>query len=153
MENNLLRLLDGQFLDELTSELCDYTLEEQNAFSEAQGVKPSASSDYVPILGKSVTYIVACVLVNEDNEVLMMQEAKKSCAGKWYLPAGRMEKGENIMEAAIREVLEETGLHIKINTLLAVESASGSWFRFVLTGKKGLLQLDKHKSFHTTINR
>lgn len=45
-----------------------------------------------------------------------------------------MEKGENIIEAAMREVLEETGLHVKITTLLAVESASGSWFRFVLTG-------------------
>ena len=84
--------------------------------------------------GKSVTYIVACVLVNEDNDVLMIQEAKKSCAGLWYLPAGRMEKGENIVEATIREVLEETGLHIRVTTLLAVESAGGSWFRFVLTG-------------------
>lgn len=77
---------------------------------------------------------MACVLINEDNEVLMIQEAKKSCAGLWYLPAGRMEKGENIVEATIREVFEETGLQIKVTTLLAVESAGGSWFRFVLTG-------------------
>lgn len=86
------------------------------------------------VAGKTVTYIVAVVIFNEDEELLLIQEAKKSCAGKWYLPAGRMEKGENIIEAAMREVLEETGLHVKITTLLAVESASGSWFRFVLTG-------------------
>lgn len=134
MENNLIRLLDSQHLDEVTSELCDFTIEEQNQFSESQGIKPSAPSDYVPVLGKSVTYIVAVVIFNEKNELLLIQEAKKSCAGKWYIPAGRMEKGENIVEAAMREVLEETGLHIKITTLLAVESASGSWFRFVLTG-------------------
>lgn len=134
MENNLIRVLDGQYLDELTSELCDFSLEEQNQAIEAQGVSPSAAADYVPILGKSVTYIVACVLINEDNEVLMMQEAKESCAGKWYLPAGRMEKGENIVEAAKREVVEETGINVDITTLLAIESAGGSWFRFVVTG-------------------
>ncbi|KAG8297181.1 8-hydroxy-dADP phosphatase activity protein [Homalodisca vitripennis] len=36
------------------------------------------------------------VLYNEDGEILMMQEAKSSCAGQWYLPAGRMEPGEDI---------------------------------------------------------
>ncbi|XP_055547614.1 8-oxo-dGDP phosphatase NUDT18 [Wyeomyia smithii] len=134
METNLLRVLDGQALDELTSELCDFSLEEQNAATEAQGVKPLASSDYIPIIGKSVTYVVACVIVNDRNEVLMMQEAKESCAGKWYLPAGRMEAGETIVEAGAREILEETGLKVDITTLLAVESAGGTWFRFVLTG-------------------
>jgi 8-oxo-dGDP phosphatase len=135
MENNLQRILDGQMVDEITSELCDFTIEEQNQFAESQGIKPSAPSDYVPILSKTVTYIVAVVIFNEDDELLLIQEAKKSCAGKWYLPAGRMEPGENLIDAAIREVLEETGLHIKITTLLAVESASGSWFRFVFTGE------------------
>jgi 8-oxo-dGDP phosphatase len=82
MEANLVKLLEGQSLDEVTSDLCDFTLEEQNAFTEAQGVQPSASSDYVPILGSSVTYVVACVILNEANEVLMIQEAKKSCSGE-----------------------------------------------------------------------
>lgn len=134
MENNLVRILDGQLVDEITSELCDFTIEEQNQFAESQGIKPSAPSDYVPILSKTVTYIVAVVVYNEDDEILLIQEAKKSCAGKWYLPAGRVEQGETLIDAAMREVLEETGLHIKITTLLAVESASGSWFRFVFTG-------------------
>lgn len=134
MENNLIKLLDGLPLDELTGELCDFTLEEQNAATEAQGVQPSASSDFTPIVRKSVTYIVACVIINENNEILMMQEAKESCAGKWYLPAGRMEPGELIVDAAVREVFEETGINIKITTLLGVECAGGSWFRFILTG-------------------
>lgn len=46
-----------------------------------------------------------------------------------------MEKGESICEAAVREVYEETGLNVDITTLLAVETAGGSWFRFVLTGR------------------
>lgn len=136
MESTLLKLLDcGQAVDEMTSELCDFTLEQQNSFAESQGIKTTASSDFQPILGKTVTYIVAALIFNENNEILMMQEAKKSCAGKWYLPAGRIESGEKIVEAAQREVYEETGLNIRVTTLLAVESASGSWFRFVVTGE------------------
>lgn len=65
----------------------------------------------------------------------MTYNCSVSIIGKWYLPAGRMEKGESICEAAIREVYEETGLNVEITTLLAVETAGGSWFRFVLTGR------------------
>lgn len=55
MENSLIRLLDNQHLDEVTSELCDFTIEEQNQFAESQGIKPSASSDHQPILGRDIT--------------------------------------------------------------------------------------------------
>ena len=57
-----------------------------------------------------------------------------SCAGQWYLPAGRMEPGETIAEAAQREVLEETGLEFEPTTMLMVEAAGGAWYRFVITG-------------------
>lgn len=145
MEENLQLLLNGSHFDEDISTLCDFTLDEQNAAFEAQGIQPVAA-DFVPILGKSVTYIVACVLVNEHNEVLMIQEAKQSCAGKWYLPAGRMECGETIIDAAVREVLEETGLNITITTLLGIECAGGSWYRFILTGRvnSGELKTPQH---------
>ena len=53
MESNLLRVLDGQFIDELTSELCDFSLEDQNQMLEAQGVTPTAASDYTPVLGEN----------------------------------------------------------------------------------------------------
>ena len=64
----------------------------------------------------------------------MIEEAKPSCHGKWYLPAGRVEPNENLIDATRREVLEETGLIMEPTTLLMVECASGSWFRFVMTG-------------------
>merc|ERR1712209_71450 len=116
-------------------EFCDYSLADQNETSVAKGVQPGTPSDFVPVVKKSVCYIVAAVIFNENSEVLMMQEAKSSCAGQWYLPAGRMEPGEDIAEAAQREVLEETGLHFQVSTLLMVESAGGSWYRFVVTGE------------------
>ncbi|XP_030568122.1 8-oxo-dGDP phosphatase NUDT18 [Drosophila novamexicana] len=135
IEEKVRSILNAKDLGDITAELCDFSLKEQFATAEAQGVQPSATADFVPQVGQTINYIVACVLFNEHDELLMIEEAKPSCAGKWYLPAGRMEKGESITEAAARELFEETGLNGELTTLLAVESAGGSWFRFVLTGR------------------
>lgn len=81
IEQKLLSVIAGHDLGDITQELCDFSLEEQNATAEAQGIQPTAASDFIPVLGKTVTYIVACVLINDNDEVLAMQEAKKSCAG------------------------------------------------------------------------
>ncbi|XP_022905502.1 8-oxo-dGDP phosphatase NUDT18 [Onthophagus taurus] len=134
VESDVEKLLKGLSLESEEAEICDFTLEEQKAALESEGKAGNIDTSLQPILGETVTYIVAGVFINEDGEVLMMQEAKQSCAGKWYLPAGRMEKGETIIEAMSREVLEETGLNVKPTTLLMVEFAKRSWFRFVLTG-------------------
>lgn len=48
MESNLIKLLNGHSLDEMTSELCDFSLEDQNQTMEAQGIKPIVESDYQP---------------------------------------------------------------------------------------------------------
>lgn len=40
------------------------------------------------------------------NTILLL----KKYNGDWVLPKGRLEKGENIKSAALREVLEETGV-------------------------------------------
>jgi len=126
-------LMEGRPFEEL-HEFCDFSIAEQNEAAASKGVQPGTPSDFVPVVKKSVCYIVAAVIFNEKNEVLMMQEAKSSCAGQWYLPAGRMEPGEDITEAAKREVMEETGLEIDLTTMLLVETAAGSWYRFVVTG-------------------
>lgn len=65
------------------------------------------------------------------NFLANFQEAKPSCSGQWYLPAGRMEPGETIQEAVKREVLEETGLDMEPTTLLMVESAVGKLVSFM----------------------
>lgn len=110
---------------------CDYDLTEQADFAPARGVIPDS---FVPRVKKTVTYIVMAVIINAKNAVLMMQEAKSVCNGAWYLPAGKVEEGETLEEAVIREVLEETGLEMKPTTLLAVETAR-YWARFIFTGE------------------
>lgn len=135
VDSNIARLLDGLGLEGEENDFCDFTIADQNSVAESQGITPTTPSTFKPVLGGNVTYVVACVIINDSNEVLMMQEAKESCAGKWYLPAGRMEKGETIVQATIREVLEETGLECEPKTLLVVETAGGTWYRFVLTAE------------------
>ncbi|MFI5196122.1 MAG: NUDIX hydrolase [Chitinophagales bacterium] len=45
------------------------------------------------------------VVYNEHGDILMIYRR-----GKWDLPKGKLDKGENIDECALREVREETGL-------------------------------------------
>ncbi|XP_034517183.1 8-oxo-dGDP phosphatase NUDT18 isoform X2 [Ailuropoda melanoleuca] len=96
-------------------------------------------------LRKNVCYVVLAVFLNEQDEVLLIQEAKKECRGSWYLPAGRMEPGETIVEALQREVKEEAGLHCEPLTLLSVEERGPSWIRFVFLARAtgGILKTSK----------
>jgi len=132
-EGQLKILLNGGGLND-DSLFCDFSLTAQNEALASKGITPTGPTEFIPVTKKTLTYIVAAVIVNENKEVLMMQEANRRCPGQWYLPAGRMEAGETITEAVKREVLEETGLDIEPTTLLMVESATGVWYRFVLTG-------------------
>jgi ADP-ribose pyrophosphatase YjhB (NUDIX family) len=43
--------------------------------------------------------------------------------GQWCLPGGGMEPGEGITETCVREVLEETGLHVRIVRLIGIYSS------------------------------
>lgn len=51
--------------------------------------------------------------------MLVIRRAAEPARGSWSLPGGRVEPGETPAEAAAREVLEETGLVVDINDLLA----------------------------------
>src|SRR5262249_19177094 len=54
------------------------------------------------------TWFFALVVVRKGNQFLVVHERKHGQL--WYLPAGRAELGETLLEAARRETLEETGL-------------------------------------------
>jgi len=45
-------------------------------------------------------------------EVLLIRRGKPPREGQWSIPGGKQEWGETLQQAAIREVMEETGLKI-----------------------------------------
>ena len=54
--------------------------------------------------------------IEKDNQVLMLHRIKKSIdpnGGKWIGVGGKLEQNESPDECIIREVYEETGLHIQ----------------------------------------
>lgn len=66
--------------------------------------------------------IVAGSVVLKDNKILLCKRAIEPRKGFWTLPAGFMELGESVEEAAQREAQEEALADIEIDRLLAVYS-------------------------------
>lgn len=54
------------------------------------------------------------------ERILLM---RRSDNGRWCLPSGGMDPGESVVEAAAREVAEETGLSVRILGLIGVYSS------------------------------
>ena len=66
--------------------------------------------------------IVAGSVVVRDGRILLCKRAIEPRKGYWTLPAGFMELGESVEEAAAREAMEEAVAEIEIDDLLAVYS-------------------------------
>ncbi len=65
---------------------------------------------------------VSCVLFNEKGQVLMVRRGNPPAQGKWSLPGGVVKTGEELENALKREMLEECGLEVEIDSLLSVSS-------------------------------
>ena len=60
------------------------------------------------------------VIVCRDDRVLLVRRAKAPGEGNWSLPGGAQELGETVIEAARREVLEETSVSVDVLGLVDV---------------------------------
>lgn len=80
------------------------------------------------------TMLVAAVaLVNLDNQILLTQRPEgKSMAGLWEFPGGKVEDGELVEAALIRELNEELGIDVGVGCLQPFSFASHSYKDFHL---------------------
>lgn len=96
------------------------------------------------------TCLIVLAVVPHDGRYLAVQERD----GTFYLPAGRVDPGENLMAAAIRETAEEAGTMIGLRGLLGIDhewcaATRRMRLRFVFVGYPAVMappkrHVDKH---------
>lgn len=66
------------------------------------------------------THIVAVsgLISHQDGNILLIKSPRRG----WEFPGGQVEEGENIIDALIREVQEETGINASIGSLVGIYS-------------------------------
>lgn len=85
--------------------------------------------------------IVLAVIVHQDR-YLVVEERD----GTFYLPAGKVEPGENLMAAAVRETLEEAGVLVGLSGIVGFDHeaiAGRARLRFVFAGWPATTQAPK----------
>jgi 8-oxo-dGTP diphosphatase len=69
------------------------------------------------------------VVLNDARELLLVRHNHRTTARRecfWVVPGGAVEPGETSLEAAIREVREETGIEVEILRLLWLVEETGA---------------------------
>ena len=69
---------------------------------------------------------VSAIILMSNNEVLLTKRKGPPYKDFWCLPGGKVEEGETVEHAVIREVLEETGLQVEIKEKLQIIHEEGT---------------------------
>ncbi len=77
---------------------------------------PTASDDS----GEFLPHVTVATVIEKDGRFLMVEEQNSSGNIVINQPAGHLDPRENLVEAAVRETLEETGWHIEILGVLGI---------------------------------
>jgi len=96
---------------------CGATLTQVVRFGRVRPVCPDCDWVFFPD-----PKVAAAVLVEQDGKFLLVRRAIQPARGRWTLPAGFVDAGEDPARAAERECLEETGLEVRVTSLVEVMS-------------------------------
>jgi len=79
--------------------------------------------------GPSHSVGVGGMVVNRKHKTLLYVKEKQGPAvGRWKVPTGLVDAGEDLSAAVCREILEETGLHASMHHVVAFREMHGSTF-------------------------
>jgi len=59
-------------------------------------------------------------VVIEDGRALLIRRGSEPLRGEWSIPGGTLELGESLEQGVARELLEETGLEVRVVELIEV---------------------------------
>jgi len=75
--------------------------------------------------------VVACSIVEMEGRIVLLKRAIDPQKGKWVLPGGYVDRGEEVKAAALRETEEECGLKIHAKDcwdFTPIPEGSQSWW-------------------------
>ena len=67
-------------------------------------------SNYNVSEAKDINKIAKAVIIKDNKVLILLRAGSEKNAGRWDLPGGHLEEGEELKEGLLREVYEETGL-------------------------------------------
>ncbi|MDP9143811.1 MAG: NUDIX domain-containing protein [Actinomycetota bacterium] len=65
----------------------------------------------IPLVGVGVAVV-------DDGRILLVQRGHEPARGLWAVPGGKVDFGERLRDAAVREVREETGLLVDVGEVI-----------------------------------
>jgi 8-oxo-dGTP diphosphatase len=109
----------------------------------------------VSVTGKPIGLAVRVMLEDSSGQILLLRRSgtSKTNPGKWEIPGGKVDQGENFSDALFREVREETGLSFSVHGALGVAEQDLPAVHAVHLIMRGLVRetgvslSDEHDSF------
>jgi 8-oxo-dGTP diphosphatase len=75
---------------------------------------------------------VGAIISDPEGRLLLIKRGTPPARGRWSIPGGKQETGETLVQACLREVLEETGLAVTLGPIVAVVERIQESFHYVI---------------------
>lgn len=92
-----------------------------HALASSQGWKSLSRSVKVAGVTAPYSFVALTLCFDAAQRVLLVQESRPDCRGKYYVPAARGQPGEDPLRISWRTTAEKTGLQVEPLGIIGVE--------------------------------